>query len=122
MLKWWRNTPTLKLVIHILFLVHVLLSVLTFYDNWTTINNDWYSWHPFIILLYTLLWGLCVWDSKKAYYAYLFLCFFQVISIVYCLRTNVDAAILKTFFPLNLFFAFVLLFDIKRLMSHARTR
>jgi hypothetical protein len=122
MLQWLKKLPTLKLVIYILFIVHLLLSGFSVFDGLAQLSGDWMSWYPFIVVLYTIVWGFCLRDSKKAYYIYLFLCFFQVLAIVYAMRANIEMQLIKTFFPLNLFFAFILLFDIKRLMGNARTR
>ncbi len=125
MLDWFDKTPTVKIIIYLLFGAHIFFAVQSIFDGWTIISKDWFTWYPFIVVWYALSWGLCLLEKKWAYYLYLISCFVQIALIIYSLRfTNDDAlkSFCTTFFPLNIIFGFLLLIDIKRLFTYAPVR
>ncbi len=104
----------LLLGIHLLFTIHSFATLGIGFSS----TMDARSW---IMLLFTTLWFVCCTGKKSAYYIYIFtaILFYIIPKFIGIEHQAAFKEIALGMFPMNLLFACILIWDLKRLIIDA---
>jgi hypothetical protein len=116
MMKFLHNILLIDIVKYAIAAFHIVLCLHSWISLGSFVNfSDLTTFTPIIISIYTALFLLTLQNKRWTYYTYIG---FALLNIMVVLidRNPETLSLQKAFFPFNLFFAGVLILDLKRII------